>query len=73
MRRFVPLVLLVLAAGCDKGANKPVSSAPRGDIKEGVHVGNRAPDIQGADADGESFKLSDYRGKVVLLDFWFEQ
>jgi len=29
-----------------------------------------APDIHGIDADGESFQLSDYRGKVVLLDFW---
>ena len=29
-----------------------------------------APDIVGVDADGEKFHLSDYRGKVVLLDFW---
>ncbi len=29
-----------------------------------------APEIQGIDADGVSFKLSDYRGQVVLLDFW---
>jgi hypothetical protein len=33
-------------------------------------VGKDAPDIQGADIDGKPFKLSDYRGKVVLLDFW---
>lgn len=33
-------------------------------------VGMEAPDIQGEDADGKQFKLSDYRGKVVLLDFW---
>jgi cytochrome oxidase Cu insertion factor (SCO1/SenC/PrrC family) len=29
-----------------------------------------APEIGGIDADGERFRLSDYRGKVVLLDFW---
>jgi cytochrome oxidase Cu insertion factor (SCO1/SenC/PrrC family) len=29
-----------------------------------------APEIAGIDADGEKFHLSDYRGKVVLLDFW---
>jgi hypothetical protein len=29
-----------------------------------------APEIEGTDQDGKSFKLSDYRGKVVLLDFW---
>ncbi|MCY2959685.1 MAG: redoxin domain-containing protein [Planctomycetota bacterium] len=33
-------------------------------------VGKLAPDIVAEDVDGASFKLSDYRGKVVLLDFW---
>src|SRR5262249_18084707 len=33
-------------------------------------VGREAPDIEGEDQDGKRFKLSDYRGKVVLLDFW---
>ena len=28
------------------------------------------PDLEGNDLEGVSFKLSDYRGKVVLLDFW---
>ena len=32
--------------------------------------GRQAPDIEGEDQDGKRFKLSDYRGKVVLLDFW---
>ena len=35
-------------------------------------VGKEAQDIEGADQDGKRFKLSDYRGKVVLLDFWQE-
>jgi hypothetical protein len=35
-------------------------------------VGKEAPDIEGEDQDGKRFKLSDYRGKVVLLDFWSE-
>jgi hypothetical protein len=33
-------------------------------------IGKVAPDIEGEDIDGARFKLSDYRGKVVLLDFW---
>jgi hypothetical protein len=36
-------------------------------------VGKEAPDIEGQDQDGKPFKLSDYRGKVVLLDFWHQQ
>jgi hypothetical protein len=37
-----------------------------------LSVGKEAPDIKGEDQDGKPFKLSDYRGKVVLLDFWRE-
>ena len=33
-------------------------------------VGQLAPEIAGEDLDGVPFRLSDYRGKVVLLDFW---
>ncbi len=35
-------------------------------------IGKVAPDIEGKDQDGTKFKLSDYRGKVVLLYFWSE-
>jgi hypothetical protein len=33
-------------------------------------VGKTVPDIVGDDLEGKSFKLSDYRGKVVVIDFW---
>jgi len=33
-------------------------------------AGKPAPEIEGEDFDGQAFKLSDYRGKVVLLDYW---
>jgi hypothetical protein len=35
-------------------------------------VGKEAPEMEGEDQDGKRFKLSDYRGKVVLIDFWSE-
>src|SRR5262249_22974581 len=35
-------------------------------------VGKVAPEIVGQDQEGNKFKLSDYRGKVVLLDFWHQ-
>ncbi|MEX2186161.1 MAG: hypothetical protein WD875_05170 [Pirellulales bacterium] len=35
-----------------------------------LRVGKEAQDIEGADQEGKQFKLSDYRGKAVLLDFW---
>jgi hypothetical protein len=35
-----------------------------------LQIGKTAPDIEAEDLDGVEFKLSDYRGKVVVLDFW---
>ncbi len=35
-------------------------------------VGKAAPEIEGRDQEGKRFKLSDYRGKIVLLYFWME-
>ena len=35
-----------------------------------LKIGRLAPEITGRDLDGTDFKLSDYRGKVVVLDFW---
>jgi hypothetical protein len=37
---------------------------------QGKKTPRPAPEIEGEDQDGVAFKLSDYRGKVVLLDFW---
>ncbi len=35
-----------------------------------LSVGRRAPEIEGEDILGHEFKLSDFRGKVVMLTFW---
>jgi RNA polymerase sigma factor (sigma-70 family) len=35
-----------------------------------VGIGKVAPEIDGEDLDGLEMKLSDYRGKVVVLTFW---
>ena len=42
------------------------------DLYELLHlrIGVEAPEIVGEDLDGVEFRLSDYRGKVVVLDFW---
>lgn len=39
-------------------------------LESPVNVDRAAPEIAGETLDGKTMKLSDHRGKVVLLDFW---
>ena len=39
-------------------------------VRERFSIGMIAPDIEGIDLAGDPFSLSDYEGKVVLVDFW---
>src|SRR5262249_42843120 len=54
------------------GGDRTVADMAKGELFEvrNLVVGKTAPEIQGEDLDGKKFKLSDYRGKVVVLDFW---
>jgi peroxiredoxin len=49
----------------------PLAEIAQGGLLElrNLSVGKVAPDIEGKDADGVAFKLSDYRGKVVVVTF----
>jgi cytochrome oxidase Cu insertion factor (SCO1/SenC/PrrC family) len=52
-------------------ANQPrAQNNPSGQPSSGLKINEKAPNIIGEDVDGKEFKLSDYHGKVVMLDFW---
>jgi len=53
-----------LAASSNAAVLKPVQD------EGGLAVNIKAPAFSAIDQDGKKFKLSDYRGKVVVLDFW---
>jgi thiol-disulfide isomerase/thioredoxin len=60
MKKMILLVgIFILATGISFGQQKL-----------GINIGNKAPELIGQSADGETYKLSDTKGKLVLLDFW---
>ena len=62
--------MLAECARLAKGTALALRAAAPEFEKARLQIGMEAPDIVGEDLDGVSFKLSDYRGKVVVLDFW---
>jgi hypothetical protein len=68
LARAAPLLLVgVLTAGCLRERGPATEPRPAA-----LRVGRPAPEIEGVDAGGRAFRLSDYRGRVVLLHFWRE-
>jgi AhpC/TSA family len=61
-------------AGWDKAKRRGKTLADQARLKldtlRNLTVGKVAPDIQGEDINGKRMRLSDYRGKVVVLVFW---
>lgn len=70
LRRLLGVLAVVLGTvGCAKeAAPAPEELAEPENVN--VEVGQKAPDIVGEDVQGQRLKLSDFRGKVVVLDFW---
>lgn len=59
MRISLQLVLcLFLLSGCNDGAGL------------GTEIGKKAPEITSEDMTGKPLTLSQFQGKVVLIDFW---
>jgi thiol-disulfide isomerase/thioredoxin len=73
LRNAAPLLVVLALLGVLLWlANRPteLTDAPGEQPPVGLDVGLTAPPVQGADVNGRPVKLADYRGKVVLLDFW---
>jgi cytochrome oxidase Cu insertion factor (SCO1/SenC/PrrC family) len=74
VRTAAPLALLLLGCYAAAPTTAPTTSqSERPAIPSGPRVGQPAPPVEGVDADGRTVRLSDFRGKVVLIDFWQTQ
>jgi peroxiredoxin len=67
--RFLFALSFAAALGACGGTQSATSPAASAD-GAGPSGGSVAPDFTGRDVTGKTFRLSDYHGKVVLLDFW---
>ena len=63
------VLLLLVTASSFVVADTPPPKSGVHDMRD-LAIGKVAPEIEGEDVDGKTFKLSEYRGKVVVLDFW---
>jgi peroxiredoxin len=48
-----------------------VDAIAESSLPVGLGEGERAPDFEAQTLSGETIRLSDYRGQVVILNFWF--
>jgi cytochrome c biogenesis protein CcmG/thiol:disulfide interchange protein DsbE len=60
---FAVVLLLLALVAFQMRRNGPLAAGP-------VGQGEAAPDFTLTSFDGETFKLADLRGKVVLINFW---
>ncbi|MDR3748852.1 MAG: redoxin domain-containing protein [Acidobacteriota bacterium] len=66
MRKVIVLILAVVLVAAFYELGHRRSGSP----KPASSQGNPAPEFSLAGLDGRPLSLADYRGKVVLLDFW---
>lgn len=66
------LVLLLLSVFIMSSCTTPITpiKSSEGKVAAGTLEGNMAPDFTLKDIDGKDVKLSDYRGKTVILNFF---
>jgi thiol-disulfide isomerase/thioredoxin len=71
MHRFSKLILFsaLVTVACQPTKQKSDASADSSGIFS-AQASMAAPDFSLKDLDGNAHKLSDYRGKVVVLNFW---
>lgn len=70
---FFILITGSLLISCKSKKDAAVSSLPSIvalSVPEGLNLGNKAPDFEQSNPQGDLIKLSSLKGKLVLIDFW---
>lgn len=69
---LLSLALLLTSCGSGKNGNSAdqVTETNGADVKTGINIGDRAPELVFESPEGKKIPLSSLRGKMVLVDFW---
>ncbi len=81
MKKKIAVILLAVMtafAACSgnkagdntKADSKKSATAEKNEVKVGLNIGNKAPELEYPSPNGEIIKLSSLKGKMVLIDFW---
>jgi cytochrome oxidase Cu insertion factor (SCO1/SenC/PrrC family) len=70
LRICLATCLMAGLSACPAWAQQAPAQEVKAHDPADLEIGKVAPDIEAVDLDAVPFKLSDYRGKVVVLDFW---
>jgi len=60
-RSILALLVVILFVGC-----QPAQSSLNSDLS----IGSSFPNIEGTDLDGQPISIQQFKGKVILLDFF---
>ncbi|AIM15044.1 MULTISPECIES: peroxiredoxin [Neobacillus] len=67
---LISLLTVAIVQAVNKNSDVPESANTTSAAKEGLSVGAKAPDFELKTLTGDSVKLSDLKGKKVMLNFW---
>jgi peroxiredoxin len=66
-KKAVTLIVLIMLGG---GVAYLLSATDDQPGSQRAAIGGRAPDFELTDTEGKTWKLSDLKGKIVLINFW---
>ena len=70
IRKELPKLVVNGMSGVALARNQREETAKQPLLPQQLAVGKEVPEIVGEDISGKSLKLSEFRGKVVVIDFW---
>ena len=70
MKKIIMLTIVVLFSVIGYTTTAKSSDDNKQEVKIGLNIGNKAPEIAEKTLDGSELKLSSLKGKIVLIDFW---